>query len=204
MASIVCANTLEITKPSLTSPGATIPAYQMEMCRAKNRGMLVSAQGTITIVGLCIAYWMDYGLAQKTGGIQWRLPIGFQGLFAVLLVLQMLPLPESPRWLIQRNRNSEASGVIARLHGPDSTIDHPDVVFQRRQIESAVEIESAGGKFRYSELFEGGRIANFRRICICCAVQAMQQFTGANMINYYAPVRWPPLNFSTIIQCHPS
>jgi MFS family permease len=148
----------------------------------------VSAQGTITIVGLCIAYWMDYGLAQKLGGIQWRLPIGFQGVFAILLVLQMLPLPESPRWLIGKNRKSEASEILARLHGHESTVDHPDVVFQRRQIESALEIESAGGPFRYSELFQGGKIANFRRICICCAVQAMQQFTGANMINYYAPV----------------
>ena len=135
---------------------------------------------------------MDYGLANVEGGLQWRLPISFQAFFAVCLVIQMLPLPESPRWLIEMNRKSEASEIMARLMGGDATADHREVVFQRRQIESSLEIESAGGPFRYSELLEGGKIANFRRICICCAVQAMQQFTGANMINYYAPVSKTP------------
>jgi hypothetical protein len=89
-----------------------------------------------------------------------------------------LPLPESPRWLIEMNRKSEASEVIARLMGGEATVDHPEAIFQRCQIESSLEIESAGGPFKYSELFEDGKFANFRRVCICCAVQAMQQFTG--------------------------
>lgn len=35
---------------------STIPMYQSEMCKPKNRGILLCMQGTITIVGLCIAY----------------------------------------------------------------------------------------------------------------------------------------------------
>jgi hypothetical protein len=160
----------------------------MEMCGARNRGMLVSAQGTITIVGLCIAYWMDYCLANVTGGLQWRLPISFQGFFAVCLVLQMLPLPESPRWLIEMNRKSAASEIMARVMGGEAKVDHPEVIFQRCQIESSLEIKSAGGPFRYSELFEGGKIANFRRVCTCCAVQSMQQFTGTYRGSTFLPI----------------
>jgi sugar porter (SP) family MFS transporter len=167
---------------------STIPMYQSELCRPENRGVLLSMQGTVTIVGLCIAYWLDYGLSFADGGVQWRFPISFQAFFAVCLVLQMIPLPETPRYLVERGRISEATSVLARLAGKDVPENDEEVVFQRRQIESSLEIESAGGPFRYRELLEGGKIQNFRRLCICCAVNAMQQFTGSNMINYYAPV----------------
>lgn len=167
---------------------STIPMYQSELCRPENRGVLLSMQGTVTIVGLCIAYWLDYGLSFASGSVQWRLPISFQAFFAICLVLQTIPLPETPRYLIEQNRVREATSVLARLMGPDTPDDDEEVVFQRRQIESSLEIESAGGPFRFAELLEGGKVQNFRRLCLCCAVNVMQQFTGANMINYYAPV----------------
>jgi hypothetical protein len=101
----------------------------------------------------------------------------------------MLPLPETPRYLIEKGLNTEPSHILARLENDTTTsIDDDEVVFQRRQIETSLEIESAGGPFRYSELLKGGKIQNFRRICLCCAVNLMQQFTGSNMTNYYAPV----------------
>lgn len=167
---------------------ATIPIYQSELCKPKNRGVLLSMQGTTTIVGLCIAYWLDFGLSFVKGPVQWRFPISFQAFFAICLVLQMIPLPETPRYLIDKGRNAEAAEIIARLEGGDSTVDSPEVVFQQRQIESSLEIESAGGPFRYSELLQRGKIGNLRRLCLCCAINAMQQWTGSNMINYYAPV----------------
>jgi hypothetical protein len=100
----------------------------------------------------------------------------------------MIPLPETPRFLIEKNRNTEAAGVLARLKGPHATIDDSDVKQVRQQIEASIELESAGGPFKYKDLLEGGRTQNLRRIVLCCAVNIMQQFTGSNMINYYAPV----------------
>ncbi|KAI9660042.1 MAG: hypothetical protein M1821_001394 [Bathelium mastoideum] len=167
---------------------SNIPVYQSELCDPRIRGKLVSAQGTVTIVGLCIAYWMDYGLSFVNGPIQWRLPIAFQAFFAICLLLQILPLPETPRWLIEKNRNNEGAEVLARLQPTDADIHDPVVVYQRKSIESSIEIESAGGPFRWKELLQGGKIQNFRRIILCCAVNIMQQLTGSNMINYYAPV----------------
>lgn len=76
----------------------------------------------------------------------------------------------------------------------NTAIDDDEVVFQRRQIETSLELESAGGPFRYSELLKGGKIQNFRRVCLCCAVNVMQQFTGANMVclfSYYNLLIFP-------------
>ena len=126
-----------------------------------------------------------------SGPSQWRFPISFQAFFAICLVLQMLPLPETPRFLIETGRNDEAALVLARLEGTDD-VDSEEIKFQRHQIETSIEIESAGGPFRYKELFTGGKLQNFRRIILCGVVEIMQQFTGANMV--CQEIRRKPLN----------
>jgi hypothetical protein len=68
----------------------------------------------------------------------------------------MIPLPETPRYLVEKGRNAEAANVLDQLIGGDATIDAEEVVFQRRRIESSLEIESAGKPFRYAKLFKGG------------------------------------------------
>ncbi|KAF1353139.1 general substrate transporter [Delphinella strobiligena] len=166
---------------------SNVPAYQSELARPKHRGALLCAQGTITIFGLCIAYWLDYGLSFTDSPAQWRFPIAFQGFFAIALVLQMLPLPESPRWLLEHGKTTRASSILARLQYEPATVDSEEVVMMRRQIESALELEHAGGPFSYKELFTMGRVQNLRRMLLCAVINIQQQFTGANFINYYGP-----------------
>jgi sugar porter (SP) family MFS transporter len=165
---------------------SSIPVYQSETCRGPVRGALVCLNCTVTIVGLVIAYWFDYALSSVNGGIQWRLPVGFQAVFAFFLLIQMSLLPDSPRWLLAHGREKEATDVLARLANED--IDSPNVLKTRGEIIGSIELESSGAPFKYAELFKGGKIGNFRRICLCAGVQIMQQFSGANMINYLAPV----------------
>ncbi|GAB7350276.1 hypothetical protein MBLNU459_g0917t3 [Dothideomycetes sp. NU459] len=168
---------------------SNVPAYQSEMARPQKRGALLCAQGTVTILGLCIAYWLDYGLSFTDSPAQWRFPISFQAFFAICLVIQMIPLPESPRWLLEHGKTTKATSILARLqYDQPADEDSEEVVMLRRQIETALELEHAEGPFRYSELLQGGRIQNFRRMILCALVNIMQQFTGSNMINYYAPV----------------
>ncbi|KAJ5675770.1 Major facilitator superfamily domain general substrate transporter [Penicillium macrosclerotiorum] len=168
---------------------STVPTYQSEMARPELRGRLLSAQGTVTIIGLCIAYWIDYGLSFISSPVQWRFPISFQAFFAVCLVLQMVPLPDTPRWLCEQDRSDEAASVLARLQSEQPANEStPEVVQLRRQIETAIEIESAGGPFQYKELLSGGKVQNLRRMILAGLVNVQQQFTGSNMINYYAPI----------------
>jgi hypothetical protein len=78
------------------------------------------------------------------GPAQWRLPIGFQAVFALCLLLQGMVLPDSPRWLIAHGYKEEGARVIAMLEDKDD-INHPDVLRVKHEIEKSLEIESAGG-----------------------------------------------------------
>lgn len=152
------------------------------MARPERRGRLLSAQGTVTIVGLCIAYWIDYGLSFVDTSVQWRFPISFQAFFAVCLVVQMISLPDTPRWLVEQDRSDEAASILARLQFEPANESTPEVVRLRRQIETAIEMESAGGPFQYKELLQGGRVQNLRRMILAAAVNIQQQFTGSNFM----------------------
>lgn len=113
-------------------------------------------------------------------------PLSLQAVFAVFLILQIIGLPETPRWLVAHDRHEEARAVIAAIN--DSPID--DVVVGRSilDIQSQLEEESKEGPFRIKEIFAWGELQNFRRLLLIISVQLGQQFSGSNMINYYLPV----------------
>ena len=160
---------------------STAPAYQSELADPRYRGALVCAQSFLTIAGLCIAYWMDYGLSFVNTPVQWRFPVSFQAFFAVCLVIQMLPLPDTPRWLIEKGRNAEAAEILARLqYQQPASVNDEEVIMLRRQIETSIEIESAGGSFRYSELFGWGKMQNLRRLLLAVMVNIFQQWSGVS------------------------
>ena len=102
---------------------------------------------------------------------------GFQAVFAFFLLIQVAVLPDSPRWCMAHGREEEGARILAQLEDRES-VDHPDVVAKRKEIEVSLALESAGGPFRYRELLQGGPLGNFRRICLCIGVNVMQQFTG--------------------------
>lgn len=96
------------------------------------------------------------------------------------MVVQVIGLPESPRWLILKDREEEAQKVISDLH--DLPEDHPEVLVNLQEIRTAQELASRGGPFSYKELFSGGKLQNWRRTTLTVVVMVMQQFTGANMM----------------------
>ncbi|KAJ0420357.1 general substrate transporter [Aspergillus carlsbadensis] len=165
---------------------STAPVYQSECAPARYRGALLTLQGTFTILGVVIAYWMDYGTSFTESSFQWRFPLAFQAVFAIFLVLQVIGLPETPRWLVQHDRHEEARAVVGAIENKSS--NDPDVIRTILDIQVGLEEEHKGGPFRFKELFAWGDEQNLRRLLITISVELGQQFTGSNMINYYGPV----------------
>lgn len=126
------------------------------------------------------AYWIDYGFYFLSGSVQWRFPVAFQSFFTIVVMVGLLFLPDSPRWLMMNDRNEEAHDVIARLLGHD--LDHPNVLEEMSNIRESLYIQNRGGGFKYRELLTNGPSQNFRRTFLGALSQFCQQFCGINLV----------------------
>ncbi|KIX96707.1 uncharacterized protein Z520_07426 [Fonsecaea multimorphosa CBS 102226] len=166
---------------------STVPVYQAETSTAKSRGALIAVDSCIIIFGILVAYWMDYGFAKVSGPAQWRFPVGFQIIFIVIILILLLFAPETPRFLHAQGKHDEAEEVTARLVGKGASTNDPRVRELSQDILNALALESEGGPFQFKELLQGGKLQNFRRMCISFASNAFQQLGGICVITYYLP-----------------
>ncbi|KAG7660349.1 STL1 [[Candida] subhashii] len=161
---------------------ATIPVWQSEMSRPENRGRLILLEGSAIAVGTLIAYWLDFGFSYIDNSAQWRFPVGFQMVFAFILIYGVLNLPESPRWLVASGRKQEAHYVMGKLNGVPE--DDDSVCAEITVISDAVNRHTSPVGFR--ELCSGGKTQHFQRMVIGASTQFFQQFTGCNAAIYYS------------------
>lgn len=113
--------------------------------------------------------------------------IAFQCVFALIVIGLMTQLPESPRWLLTKDRNEEAATVLAALNGERR--DNPGVQTQAAVIVDAIRASGhAGGVTPISDLFTNGPTQHFRRLLLGASSQMMQQLSGCNAVIYYFPI----------------
>ncbi|KAG1861644.1 general substrate transporter [Suillus subluteus] len=172
---------------------STVPTYHAELSPSAKRDSQNSSrimmEGTLIVVGVSIAFFVNWSSAQ------WRVPIALQLVFEIIVVTCIGFLPESPRWLVKHGRNAEAMAVISAMEDKPPT--DPEVQRTYYGIREAVAVEtSSQGSLR--ELTTGGRSQNFRRTAIAVACQMMQQLTGINLVTYYATIVFQRLGLSDV------
>lgn len=72
---------------------SAVPVWQCEVTSAVLRGRTIAMELSSLIVGIVIAYWIDYGCSSYTNSFQWRFPIAFQIIFAIALIAMCFVLP---------------------------------------------------------------------------------------------------------------
>jgi len=163
-----------------------VPMYQAETSSAKSRGRLVSLEGWFITIGIVIAYWITYGTSSShNAAIQFRTPIALQAVFAIVTLICLLKLPESPRWLLLKQRGDEAQEVLAMLDGKDTPIDAPHIIEQRADIEEVIAAESTT---TIRDMFRNGQQKTMLRLALAYGIQMMQQLTGINAVIFYVPI----------------
>lgn len=130
---------------------------------------------------------MNYGLYFQGSALQWRFPLGFQLIFPIVVSIALMFSPESPRWLLLKDRHEEALQVIARLEGKGKTIHDEDVNAQFLSIRQAIEQERKDRVPVTDVLRCRDKTQNLRRLLLSCGTQFMQQFSGVNALGYYLP-----------------
>lgn len=150
------------------------PMYIAELAPAKYRGTLVSLNQLAIVVGILVAFFSNYILV-GTGENNWRWMLLVMAAPAVLLFFSLFLVPESPRWLVARNRKEEALAVLIKTSGEESA--HAEL----KEINETLKNQEES---TFSELFSP-KIKPLLFIGIILAV--FQQITGINTIMYYAP-----------------
>ncbi|KAL6718461.1 hypothetical protein ACLMJK_004552 [Lecanora helva] len=157
---------------------ATAPVWASETSKTHQRGKTGMFLMVINIVGLAISCWVTYALSFVQSELSWRFPLGFQLVFVLIISLTVFWLPESPRWLIMKNKSDEALDVMVALEGTDSREDRT-VKRDFDEIKTSIILEQTPQTKRNTRpLF---------RLVLGVFVQGMQQATGINVICYYLP-----------------
>jgi hypothetical protein len=107
----------------------------------------------------------------------YRIPVAIQFAWAIILVAGMIILPETPRFLIKKDRYEDATKALARLRRVD--INHPVIIEELSEIQANHEFELRLGKATYLEILRG---SIGKRLATGCGIQALQQLAGVNFI----------------------
>lgn len=154
-----------------------VPLYIAEISPAKKRGMLVSMFQLMVTIGILVSYFSDLFFADESDITCWR-PMFYVGVIpALILLIGMSLMPESPRWLMSKGFAEQSKKILCRIEKPES------VESSMKAMECEIE-KSKEEKSGWRELFKPW-LKN--AVIIGVGIMFFQQFVGINTVMYYSP-----------------
>ncbi|KAI9764617.1 MAG: hypothetical protein M1839_005803 [Geoglossum umbratile] len=180
-----------------------IPVYTAELAPPKLRGFFVGMNAMGITFGYVTASYM--GLAfyyTKSPAAQWRAPLGLALLFPVAILLVLLMVPESPRWLLMVGRVEEAREIVMKLHYVKGDVNQEYAHGEFYQMQKQTELDRTL-RPTWMEMFT--RPSYRKRTLVACGFAFVGASTGVLVINNYGPTIYAALGYGTldqlILQC---
>ena len=171
------------------------PAYISEIAPARYRGALASMQQLAITLGIFAALLSDALLADAAGTASSELWFGLEAwrwmflvgvIPAVVYGLLALTIPESPRYLVGRNRDEEAARILQEVTGEAHPLERVKEIKLTVKRESSASVRDIRGhSFGLHPL-----------VWIGIWLAIFQQFVGINAIFYYSTTLWQSVGFS--------
>ncbi|PHT56068.1 putative polyol transporter 4 [Capsicum baccatum] len=160
------------------------PVYIAEISPAVARGSFTSFPEIFINLGILLGYVSNYVFSGLSPHINWRIMLGVGILPSVFIGIALFVIPESPRWLVMKNRIDEAKLVLLKTNEDANEVE-----------ERLAEIQQAAGHVnaeKYEEKAVWRELLNpspgVRRMLITgCGIQCFQQVTGIDATVYYSP-----------------
>ena len=172
------------------------PAYISEVAPSKYRGRLASLQQMAIVLGLFLAFLINYLIADSAGGASEEYLLGYQAwkwmywveLIPVLLFfIGLFFIPESPRFLISAKKEKEAKAILER-------VSHPNDAHEKVNEIKATLNKDHRPSFR--DLINNHTKKIHPIVWVGIFIAALQQLVGINVVFYYGEVLWQAAGFS--------
>ena len=172
------------------------PAYIAEVAPAHLRGRLGSLQQLAIAIGLFISFVSNYALSNIAGSpnnelwgglLAWRWMLLMELFPAVLYGIMALKLPESPRYLVTLGKDKEAADVLTKYVGESNPLEKVREI--RSSLGNLDDVVSVKNVLSSKTLF-------LPVVWVGIVIAFISQFTGINIILYYASSLWSAVGFS--------
>lgn len=165
------------------------PLYISEISPSHIRGRLVALYQFAITVGILTAYFVNAGLLKLSGNPEfvfsgwwdqifvsevWRSMLGSETIPALLFLLFLLAVPETPRWLLLKNKEVKARYVLTKVNGKDKARE------EIKAISETISNKSASLK----DMIKSGYLFP---LLVGAALALLSQLSGINAIIYYGP-----------------
>ncbi|KAG6879327.1 hypothetical protein C0992_003544 [Termitomyces sp. T32_za158] len=156
---------------------AIVPLYNGETAPKALRGTFIVLYQLQIIIGIFLSYILDLATHSIENSASWRVPVGLQLLWGLVLLSGIFFLPESPRHLLGLGKEAETRMVIAELNGvPESDPLVEEIV---EELNFGIKAENEGGKATWAECFST-RNNLWKRTANGMMLQFIQQLNGQN------------------------
>lgn len=164
----------------------TVPLYIAEISPTKTRGAFVSSFQLMITIGIVVSYFSDLAFANESNPESWRWMF-YVGVFpAIVLLIGMIFLPESPRFLIGKGREDKGRKVLELVEEPALVETAIQKIKEDLQKDKENNVD-------WKEIFKPWlRPA----LIIAAGIMFFQQFVGINTVIYYAPTIFIIAGFS--------
>ena len=190
------------TCPPRSRSGTTIVAtsvYITELAPARSRGTLVALADISINFGILVGYVADFLIKRSLSDsphLSWRVAMAGSGVMPVIFCFLYRSIPETPRFLMMKQRDAEAREVVRTVlcggdRGETAKVMDALIVDRDRMLaESATEPG-------WAQVLRPADPAERRLVWTAVLIGMSQQFTGTEAILYYAPQIFSKLGSGT-------
>ena len=150
------------------------PSYISEISPKEFRGSLISIFQLLIVIGILLAYLVNFFVVNTSYG--WR-GMFFCGIIpAVIFLIGTLYLPNSPRWLISKNKDKEALQSLNKIRGYSCSTEFEEIKLGLNM--------SSNAHTPWYELFKRPAVT---ATILAASIKLFTQLCGINAVIYYLP-----------------
>ncbi|KAI3972412.1 hypothetical protein MKW92_009374 [Papaver armeniacum] len=163
----------------------SVPVYLSEMAPAKLRGALNMGFQLAITIGILAANLVNYGTSKINGGYGWRVSLALAAVPAIIMTVGAIFLPDTPNSLLERGHQEKAKTMLQKIRGNQEV---------EEEFQDLIEASEAAKKIEHP--WRNILQPRYRpQLIMSIMIPFFQQFTGINVIMFYAPVLFKTIGF---------